>query len=73
MTFFVSNDIPLFILRYRNAELWGMKIDYVDVEEHVLELGKLKWQPTNVLPIHRLNDSNDRLSEPAPVSRIDCC
>ena len=23
------------------AELWGMKIDYVDVEEHVLELGKL--------------------------------
>ena len=23
------------------AELWGMKIDYVDVDEHVLELGKL--------------------------------
>ena len=23
------------------AELWGMKVDYVDVEEHVLELGKL--------------------------------
>ena len=23
------------------AELWGMKIDYVDVEEHVLELGEI--------------------------------
>ena len=27
--------------KYKYDELWGMKIDYVDVEEHVLELGKL--------------------------------